>query len=65
MKRRDGTRIWGLVTAQVEYDLDTGEVLFFNNTIEDITERKQREREQNAIVAVASALRNALTREKP
>jgi PAS domain S-box-containing protein len=64
MKRRDGTRIWGLVTSQVEYDLDTGEVLFFNNTIEDITERKQREREQNAIVAVASALRNALTREQ-
>jgi hypothetical protein len=51
-----------MVTSQVEYDLDTGEVLFFNNTIEDITERKQREREQNAIVAVASALRGALTR---
>jgi PAS domain S-box-containing protein len=62
LKRRDGTSMWGMVTAQVEYDLDTGEVLFFNNTIEDITERKQREREQNAIVAVASALRGALTR---
>jgi PAS domain S-box-containing protein len=62
LKRKDGTRFWGLVTSQVEYDLDTGEVLFFNNTIEDITERKQREREQNAIVAVASALRGALTR---
>jgi GAF domain-containing protein len=56
--------MWGMVTAQVEYDLDTGEVLFFNNTIEDITERKQREREQNAIVAVLRPLQGALTREE-
>jgi PAS domain S-box-containing protein len=62
LKRKDGSRMWGLVTSQVEYDLDTGEVLFFNNTIEDITERKQREREQNSIVAVTSALQGSLTR---
>jgi PAS domain S-box-containing protein len=64
LKRKDGTRMWGLVTAQVEYDLDTGDVLFFNNTIEDITERKQREREQNAIVTVTAALQGSLTREE-
>ncbi|HSV86190.1 MAG TPA: HD domain-containing phosphohydrolase, partial [Levilinea sp.] len=62
LKRKDGTRMWGMVTSQVDYDLNTGEALFFNNTMEDITERKQREREQNAIVAVTSALQGSLTR---
>lgn len=62
LKRKDGTRIWGLVTSQVEYNPVSGEALFFNNTMEDITERKQREREQNAIVTVTSALQGLLTR---
>ncbi len=61
-RRKDGTILWGSVTSRVETDRKTGEVLYFNNTIEDITQRKQRERERDAIVAAAAALRLASSR---
>ncbi len=63
-RRKDGTILWGSVTSRVEVDRKTGEVLYFNNTIEDITMRKQRERERDAIVAVAAALRLASSRKE-
>ncbi len=62
--RRDGAIIWCSVTSRVEIDRKTGEILYFNNTIEDITKRKQRERERDAIVAVAAALRLAPSRKE-
>ncbi len=39
-------------------------MLYFNNSVEDITRRKQRERERDAIVAVAAALRLASSRKE-
>jgi PAS domain S-box-containing protein len=40
LKRKDGTPIWGSVTARVVRDEDSGEVAYFDCSIEDITERK-------------------------
>ncbi len=42
LKRRDGSLLWGAITARVIYD-DAGEVAYFDGMIEDITERKQAE----------------------
>ena len=42
LKKRDGAPLWGSVTASVVYD-KTGEPLYFNCTVEDITHRKQAE----------------------
>jgi len=44
LKKRDGSPLWGSVTAQVVYD-KSGEVVCFDCTIEDITKRKRLERE--------------------
>jgi len=62
LKRRDGTHLWGAVSSHVVRDPVTGEALYFDTTFEDITERKQREIERDAIVALASAMRNVQTR---
>ncbi len=64
LRRVDGTVLWGSVTSLVEIDRKSGKVLYFNNTVEDITRRKQRERERDAIVAVAAALRLASSRKE-
>ncbi|MCX8037069.1 MAG: PAS domain S-box protein [Candidatus Sumerlaeia bacterium] len=40
LKRRDGTPIWGAVTAHAIYD-STGAVDYFDGAIEDITDRKR------------------------
>jgi PAS domain S-box-containing protein len=42
LKKRDGTPLWGSVTATVAYD-KTGEPVHFDCTVEDITPRKQAE----------------------
>ena len=42
LKRQDGTTLWGSVTARVVSDAD-GRPLYFDCTIEDITERKRTE----------------------
>jgi PAS domain S-box-containing protein len=39
----DGTPIWISVTSRVTYDEETGEVAYFDNSVEDITERKRAE----------------------
>ncbi|MBN1106251.1 MAG: PAS domain S-box protein [Deltaproteobacteria bacterium] len=43
LKRKDGTPLWGTVTARVAYDEGTGEPAFFDCAIEDITERRRTE----------------------
>ncbi len=43
LKHRDGSPIWGLVTAAVVYD-DQGNAAYFDCTMEDVTERKQAEK---------------------
>ena len=42
LKKRDGTFIWGSVTASAVCD-ESGEIKYFDGMIEDITERKQAE----------------------
>ena len=44
LKKMDGTPLWGLVTASVVHDED-GKAVYFDSTIEDITQRKQAEEE--------------------
>ena len=55
LKRLDGTPIWGSVTAKAVRDPDTGEVAFFDCTIEDITKRKRRAEIQALLYRIASA----------
>jgi PAS domain S-box-containing protein len=50
LRRRDGSPIWGAVTASVVYDPETGEPAYFDCTIEDITERKQVEQEREKLI---------------
>ncbi len=42
LKRRDGTPIWGAVTANVLRN-EAGEVVYFDGLIQDVSERKQAE----------------------
>jgi len=42
LKKKDGTPFWGAVTARVVRDL-SGQALYFDGMIEDITERKRAE----------------------
>jgi len=44
-KKKDGTHIWGSVTATVVQNHDTGEAEYFDCLIEDITERMRVEEE--------------------
>jgi len=53
--RLDGTPIWGSVTAKAVCDPETGEVAFFDCTIEDITLRKRRAEIQALLYRIASA----------
>jgi len=55
LKRLDGTPIWGSVTAKAVRDPETGEVAFFDCTIEDITLRKRRDEIQALLYRIASA----------
>ncbi len=61
LKRKDGRPIVALDNARVVRDL-RGNVTYFEGTLTDITERKQRERELLAVAAVSAALRAAPTR---
>jgi PAS domain S-box-containing protein len=77
LKRKDGTPIWGAVTANAQFD-DKGRVRWFDGIIEDVTERKQVELEKERLLEqltqaekmaalgrltqnVAHAIRNPLT----
>jgi diguanylate cyclase (GGDEF)-like protein/PAS domain S-box-containing protein len=55
LKKRDGSKIWGSLTAMVHYG-DDGEVLWIDGVIEDITERKQMEESLRSL-----SLRDELT----
>ncbi|MEJ2209318.1 MAG: PAS domain S-box protein [Anaerolineae bacterium] len=55
LARLDGTPIWGSVTAKAVRDPETGEIAFFDCTIEDITLRKRRAEIQALLYRIASA----------
>ncbi|MBI5956373.1 MAG: PAS domain S-box protein, partial [Chloroflexi bacterium] len=61
LRRRDGTVIWVRDSARAVRDAD-GRALYYEGSLEDITEHKQRERELKAIVTVSATLRTAPTR---
>jgi PAS domain S-box-containing protein len=42
LRKKDGTFIWGSVTAKAQYDVN-GDIKWFDGAIEDITERKRAE----------------------
>jgi diguanylate cyclase (GGDEF)-like protein len=48
-RKRDGTPLWGAMTAKPVYDKKTGEPLFFDCMIEDITARKKTEEEMRRL----------------
>ena len=60
-RRKDGTTFWGLMSANGIYDEKSGEVLYFDGAIHDITERKQTEQRLAVQYAVASALADSAT----
>ena len=45
LKKRDGTVMWGLVTARVVYEEGSSEAAYFDCSMQDITERKRIEAE--------------------
>lgn len=49
LKKRDGSFIWGSVTAQVVYSNDSDQAAHFDCTIEDITARKEAEEQLQQI----------------
>lgn len=59
LKRADGAVIWVRDSARVEFKDDRTTIF---GVVADITERKQRERELEIIVAIADALRTAASR---
>jgi PAS domain S-box-containing protein len=69
LQRKDGTPIWGSITAKVIYDEMTGRPAYFDCTIENITARKQVEAERERLIeeldafdhTVAHDLKNPLS----
>ena len=61
LERKDGTKLYVLDNVHVTRD-KRGKTLYYEGTLTDITELKQRKRELEAIVNVSSALRSAQTR---
>jgi len=57
LKKRDGSPLWGSVTARVVYDPGPGQTTFFDCTIEDITERVRTEQALQQRTAQLEALR--------
>jgi PAS domain S-box-containing protein len=60
LKKRDGTVIWGAITASAIRD-ESGEVKYFDGMIQDITERKRAEQAQLQGKATVRALLDAPT----
>jgi len=58
LKKRDGTHLWGLVTAKAVKD-DLGQVQYFDCTIQDITDRKRVEKIQETIYQISQATYSA------
>jgi PAS domain S-box-containing protein len=61
LERKDGTKLYALDNVHVVRDKH-GITLYYEGTLTDITELKQREHELEAIVNVSTALRTAQTR---
>jgi PAS domain S-box-containing protein len=59
LKRGDQKPLWGTLTAKQEYKLGNGGGSYFDCAMADITERKQREQEREAIISMSAALRLA------
>ena len=47
--RRDGSTFWSSMSAQAIFD-ETGEILYYEGTVEDITPRKKAEAEREALI---------------
>ena len=62
-RAKDGTLFWESATISPIFDANS-KISHFIAIKEDITERKQREREQNGMLALAMALRGINTREE-
>jgi PAS domain S-box-containing protein len=61
LKKKDGTPIWGSVTAKVQYHAH-GEIRWIDGVIEDITERKRAEEKlMHSLEALRSVYRIATT----
>ncbi|MFZ5919099.1 MAG: PAS domain-containing sensor histidine kinase [Chloroflexota bacterium] len=50
LQKKDGTPIWGSITAQVIYGDDSDQAAYFDCTIEDITARKRAEAERERLL---------------
>ena len=62
-RRRDGTPVWGMVTAQVGREqAQTG--IYFDCTIEDFTSRRQAQNLQEALYSIAQAINTTQTLEE-
>ncbi|MBN1658893.1 MAG: GAF domain-containing protein [Anaerolineae bacterium] len=59
LKRSDGTTMWGSVMAKAVIDETTGEVEWFDCTIEDVTQRKRALEIQGLIYRIAGAVQLA------
>lgn len=55
LKKRDGTILWGSITARVENSNGNEDAVFFDCTIEDITEHKEAEL---VVLSLTTKLRN-------
>ena len=58
LKRKNGNLLWGFVTAQSGKD-ENGQSIYFDCTIEDITERKQAEKFREALYLISQAANSA------
>jgi diguanylate cyclase (GGDEF)-like protein/PAS domain S-box-containing protein len=59
-RRRDGTPIWGMVTAQIG-QVNSESELYFDCTIEDITSRRHSQQLQDALYQIAQAVNTTQT----
>jgi PAS domain S-box-containing protein len=62
LKRPDQMPLWGALTAQLEEKAGNGHQTYYDCALVDITERKQREQEREAIISMSAALRLARLR---
>jgi hypothetical protein len=62
LKRPDQKPLWGALTAQLEEKAGNGHQIYYDCALVDITERKQREQEREAIISMSAALRLARLR---
>lgn len=59
LRRKDGTPLWGSLRAKAVRDAASGEVLFFDCTLEDISQHKRAAAIQALLCAIANAVQAA------